>query len=115
MKKTGDGQARTVFVKVFGFGDAERHALNTVFRLSQEGPVAYQLWSADAPGPAEVLLMDGESWETGVELASPLFELLPLIWVGDYPPAQAVQVFSRPLRWPEVIDAMDRLFEHALM
>ncbi|MDO9400879.1 MAG: response regulator [Polaromonas sp.] len=110
MKNAGDGRVRTVFVKVFGFGDAERHALNTLFRLSQYGPIAYMLWSDEAPVKAEALLMDGESWEAGVELARPSFEPLPLIWVGNYAPQQAIAVFQRPLRWPEVIDAMDQLF-----
>ena len=36
-----------VFVKVLGFSDVERHALNTLFRLSEDRETGYALWSAD--------------------------------------------------------------------
>ncbi|RYX98150.1 MAG: response regulator [Comamonadaceae bacterium] len=110
MKNAVDGRVKQVLVKVFGFGDAERHSLNTVFRLSQNGPVGYTLWTEGASGTAEVVLMDGESWEAGVEMARPSFQARWLIWVGDGPPPQAWKTFSRPLRWDSVIQAMDQLF-----
>jgi hypothetical protein len=37
----GDEMGRRVFVKVVGFSDAERHALNTLFRLSEERDTHY--------------------------------------------------------------------------
>ena len=38
-----------VFVKVTGFTDVERHALNTVFRLSEQRGIIYSLWVPPPP------------------------------------------------------------------
>ena len=101
----------TVFVKVVGFRDVERHALNTVFRLSQGRPMSYFLWTPDAPSPPHMALVDVDSYEGGMELASPGFNRnLKLICVGERAPATAWRVFHRPLNWPAVVSAMDQLF-----
>ncbi len=102
--------AEQVFVKVMGFDDAERHALNTLFRLSEAGPVHYLLWAPEAPAAPQLALVDGDSYEAQLALglqqdAAPL-----LVWVGDNPPPAAVRTFSRPLHWPHVVQAMDSLF-----
>ena len=52
--------AEPVFVKVVGFSDVERHALNTLFRLSAGQAVHYMLWAEDAPAPAVLALVDGD-------------------------------------------------------
>ena len=101
----------TVFVKVVGFRDVERHALNTVFRLSMERPTTYALWTPEAPVMPHIALIDVDSYEAGMALASPkLNRNLKLICVGNGAPANAWRVFSRPLNWSAVIHAMDQLF-----
>lgn len=101
----------TVFVKVVGFRDVERHALNTVFRLSMERPTTYALWTPEAPVMPHIALIDVDSYEAGLALASPgLNPNLKLICVGNGAPANAWRVFSRPLNWTAVIHAMDQLF-----
>lgn len=99
-----------IFVKVFGFSDVERHALNTMFRLSESRSTPYALWTAAAPKAAEMALIDGDSWEAALELANPAHDNLRLIWVGDRAPARASLVVARPLQWAAVIDGMDELF-----
>lgn len=100
-----------VFVKVVGFTDVERHALNTMFRLSDERLTTYALWTPDAPEPARLALFDGQSQEARHALESPNSEPdMKLIWVGAISPAHAVRTFVRPLVWPEVVQAMDELF-----
>ena len=104
----------TVFVKVLGFRDVERHALNTLFRLSMERPTTYSLWTPDAPVMAHVALIDVESYEAGLALASPtLNPNLKLICVGNVAPQNAWRVFARPVNWTAVIHAMDQLFATA--
>ena len=56
-----------IYVNVVGFSDVERHALNTVFRLSEERELSYVPWvPLTAPGVdpnikrADVALVDGE-------------------------------------------------------
>lgn len=101
----------TVFVKVVGFREVERHALNTLFRLSDDRPTTYAVWTPDAPVMPHVALIDVESYEAGLALASPgLNRNLKLICVGAGAPAQAWRVFSRPLNWTAVLHAMDQLF-----
>lgn len=100
-----------VFVKVVGFTDVERHALNTVFRLSDERAATYVLWTPDAPEPPRLALVDGQTAEGRQALESPNTDPdLKLIWVGAITPAHAVRSFVRPLVWPDVVQAMDELF-----
>ena len=109
MTNTGGEAVKRIFVKVFGFDDVERHALNTVFRLSETRPLAYALWTPAAPDEADIALIDGDSWEAVLELANPAHDDLKLIWIGSNAPERAYLVFKRPLQWAAVIDGMDKL------
>lgn len=100
-----------VYVKVVGFRDDERHALNTLFKLSVGQPIAYILWTPEAPVAPALALIDLDSYEADIELASPNRNSdLKLICVGTNAPVSAGPVFQRPLDWPEIVTAMDRLF-----
>lgn len=111
MKNTDDQEGRRVFVKVFGFTDAERHALSTAFELSASSHTAYTMWSAASEQPAQLAFLDGESWEASLEMANPKHDFLKLIWVGSRPPAKAWQVFQRPLKWSAIIEALESFYE----
>lgn len=102
--------AQRIFIKVVGFSDEERHALNTVFRLSEQCLTMYQLWTPTAPEPPRVALLDAQSWEARVEAESPLHRDMRLFWVGSNPPPSVWRSFPRPLAWPDVIEALDALF-----
>ena len=100
-----------VFVHVVGFRDVERHALNTVFRLSRDRATSYFLWTPDAPAPAHLALIDVDSYEGAMALASPEFNpYVKMICVGGSAPESAWRVFTRPLNWHAVVGAMDELF-----
>lgn len=114
MQNTGGGEVRRIFVRVFGFSDVERHALNTVFRLSESRPVVYANWNEDAPEKAQVALVDGERWEATIELANPGNDKLTVIWVGERPVGNAAMVFGRPLQWGAIIEGLDRLYAPVL-
>ncbi len=101
----------TVFVKVVGFRDTERHALNTLFRVSAEQSTCYALWTPESPVMPHVALIDADSYEAGMALASPgLNPHLKLICVGEDAPERAWRVFPRPINWSAVLHAMDQLF-----
>jgi len=101
----------SVYVKVVGFRDVERHALNTLFRLSMSRPTSYGLWTPEAPVAPHLALIDLEAYEAGLALASPgLNPNLKMICVGKGAPANAWRTFARPLHWPDVVKAMDSLF-----
>lgn len=99
-----------VFIKVVGFTDVERHALNSLFRLSEQHDVVYTLWEPGAPQAPSLALIDGQAYEARVVLAAPGGGDLKVIWVGSVAPANAWRVFDRPIPWSEVVHAMDELF-----
>ena len=89
-----------VFVKVTGFTDVERHALNTVFRLSEQRGIIYSLWDSAAPEPPKLALVDGQSAEARLELEAPRNSLLKLIWVGRRRPPTRGASSSGPCHGP---------------
>src|SRR5262245_61934533 len=97
--------AQRVFIRVIGFSDVERHALNSVFRLSEERGTIYCLWEPGAPEEPKLVLMDGQSYEAGVELSLPSNAGLNFIWIGAGTPPNARRCFQRPLSWPDVVQA----------
>ena len=103
--------AQRIYIKVVGFSDEERHALNTVFRLSEQCRTAYQLWMPTAAEAPRVALLDGLSWEARVEAESRLRrDDLHLLWVGPHAPQGVWRAFERPLGWGRVIEALDEMF-----
>ncbi|AMO21582.1 hypothetical protein GCM10027034_03360 [Ramlibacter solisilvae] len=102
--------AQRIFIKVIGFSDVERHALNSLFRLSEQRETVYALWEPGAPEEPALALIDGQSYEAGVQLVLPQEHQLKFIWIGSRAPAQAWGAFERPISWPEVVHAMDDLF-----
>ena len=104
----------SVYVKVVGFRDVERHALNTVFRLSMSRSISYGLWTPEAPVAPRLALIDLDSYEAALELTAPNQSAPPLmICIGRGAPAHANRTFERPLHWPDVVSAMDSLFAPA--
>jgi CheY-like chemotaxis protein len=103
----------TLFVKVVGFSDVERHALNSLFRLSldpsSQRVAGYALWEPNAPAPAQLALMDGADIHSLAELkALDTLKNMRVIWVGTRSPsAKVVRMLERPLHWPDVLRAMD--------
>ncbi len=102
--------AQRVFVKVVGFSAAERHTLNTVFRLSEERDIMYSLWVWGAPEAPRLLLVDGGSAEAVTEAASGAGAAARLVWVGPHAPPNAWRVLQRPIAWTEVLHGMDEFF-----
>jgi CheY-like chemotaxis protein len=103
-----------VFVRVVGFSSVERHSLNTIFRLSQDGQSArewsFEPWDANSPTEARLALIDGSSPDASEALAESETMGVGIIWVGSISPAKAWQAFQRPLSWPAVLNSMDDYF-----
>lgn len=102
-------------VQVVGFRDVERHALNTVFRLSETRELRYALWvPPSTPGgvmlPPEVVLVDGEAAEAVLFHARETPPAQRLIWVGRHAPAHAWRVLERPIQWATMLNEMDAAF-----
>ncbi len=102
-----------VLVKVIGFSPEERHAIQTMLRLSQEGDVRFRLWkTADKLAP-NVLLLDADSLEAALEVQSPTFtpQIKSIVVGGATAFVEgAWRVFQRPLNWAEVLRALETLF-----
>ena len=106
-----------IYVEVVGFSDVERHALNTVFRLSEERDLAYAPWAPlVAPGTpvhgayAEVTLVDGQCAEAVLLHAKVPPQGQRLIWVGPHAPVHAWRVVNRPIQWAELLNDLDAVF-----
>jgi hypothetical protein len=103
--------ASTVWVKVVGFSDVERHSLNTLFRLSVRDGLQYSLWSPESPASPQVALIDVDSYEAGLELVSPGFNPhLKMICVGAQAPTLAWRTVQRPVDWTAMVHMLDELF-----
>lgn len=102
-----------IYIKVVGFSDEERHALNTIFRLSEQCPVVYQLWTPEAEEPPQMAFLDGQSWEARVDAESPLNEDIKIMWVGGDPHERTFRAFQRPISWPDVVQSMELVFRPA--
>jgi CheY-like chemotaxis protein len=104
-----------VFVRVVGFNNTERHALNTIFRLSQDKQSArewsYEPWQLGSPAAPRLALIDGASPEAA-EVLQEIERLggIGIIWVGSISPAKAWSSFLRPLQWSQVLVSMDQYF-----
>jgi CheY-like chemotaxis protein len=104
-----------VYVRVVGFSSVERHALNTMFRLSQDSQSArewsYEPWINTSPTAPRLALIDGASPDASEALAD-VENLggIGIIWVGSISPAKAWGSFQRPIAWPTVLEAMDEYF-----
>ena len=110
-RRMNTSRSSSVWVKVVGFSAVERHSLNTLFRLSVRQTSAYCLWTADAPAPPHVSLIDLDCHEAEVELASPTFNPhLKIICVGARTHAQAWRSFHRPVDWNAMVQVLDGLF-----
>lgn len=100
-------------MQVIGFSDVERHALNTLFRLSEGREPTYAAWlgAGDGlPGQADVVLVDGESAEAVLAHAREERPGQRLIWVGGAPSPQAWRVLERPIPWPTLLTDLDGVF-----
>lgn len=103
--------APIVWVKVVGFSASERHSIQTLFRLSTSQIPSYRLWTAEAPVPASLALIDTDSHEAEVEMASPAFNShLKVITIGGRPLGQAWRSFQRPVDWSAMVQVMNGLF-----
>lgn len=98
-----------IFVGVVGFSDVERHALNTVFRLSEDCDLSYGPWSPSvaAGAQAQVLLVDGQSAEAVLTHAREMPLGQRLIWFGVDAPSHAWRVQERPIVWSNVLRDLD--------
>jgi CheY-like chemotaxis protein len=104
-----------VLVRIEGFSAVERHALNTLFRLSQDRSLArgwsYEPWQTDSPSAPRLALIDGASPNASETLAEvEQMGGIGIVWVGAISPAKAWQAFQRPLKWPSVLQALDEYF-----
>jgi CheY-like chemotaxis protein len=98
-----------VLVKVLGFSDVERHALNSLLRISQQRSPSFDLWTPAAQTSPTAILIDGKMVQADNEAAqaSAQYPHARVLWFGAHPPVQAWQAFNRPIPWVRVLKAMD--------
>lgn len=99
--------AANISVKVVGFSDAERHSLNTLFRLSEGSSAAFAAWTTESSEPPDVVLIDVDSTEAQQELAATALQPAQrVISVGNAPVAHAWRSFQRPVDWTVLLELL---------
>lgn len=104
-----------IFVQVAGFSDVERHALNTLFRLSYTRAVSFEVWMPGAPDAPRLVLLDGDSYESRFVLETlDLTGGTQLLWVATdalkNAPDLAHANIARPVDWPKMLQVLDDMF-----
>lgn len=103
-----------VWVQVIGFTSEERHAIHTLFQLSQARETKFHWWSETGAHPPHVHLVDLESHEAELAIQSPNFctNTKSLVVGNGLVVGGCWRVFERPLAWGAVIETLESLFEH---
>jgi CheY-like chemotaxis protein len=107
---------RRIPIRVVGFSDVERHAFNTLCRLSTDKGAGrdwgYEAWHEQQVKAFELTLVDGANLYASEVLDD--LQTAPrrqgFIWVGAISPAKAWATFQRPLKWPDILASMDDYF-----
>jgi hypothetical protein len=110
--------ARTVFVLVYGFNAAERHALKMMFELSRDRATVYMAWREGSARAPSVILVDGSSSSARrgyLDASQQLPSLMPIWVVSDesevlHAPPGVLEVLRRPIDWQRLVASMDALF-----
>lgn len=95
-------------IRVIGLTDTERHAFNSVVRLSQGRNPSYTIWQP-GDGRPDILLLDGEHADSAKVAQSNRNQPDHMIWLGDGVPDFVHYSLQRPLQWMMVLQQMDTL------
>ncbi len=103
--------SKTALVRVVGFNDIERHALNSLFRVSQQHSPSYALWTEDETAEPCIMLLDAQhpTAESYAELGH-RDPQLKVLWVGEQPHIFAWRSYQRPIVWSQVLQGMDAAY-----
>ncbi len=95
-------------IRVIGLTDTERHAFNSVVRLSQGRKPSYTIWQP-GEGRPDVLLLDGQHADSAKVAQSNREQPDHMIWLGSDVPDFVHYSLQRPLQWMMVLQQMDTL------
>lgn len=104
-----------VWVKVVGFSTEERHAIQTMLRLSQESSIRFKWWVPTCGLAPNLLLLDTESHEAELEVQSPSFNPFTksIVVGGALSVPGTWRQIERPLDWRQMLREFETLFVSA--
>ena len=95
-------------IRVVGFSHIERHALNSLLRISQQRSPSYDLWTVAADKDPHIILVDAEHADADFFVCQHRTDShLKLIWVGAEPHIFAWRNIARPIVWAKVLSNLD--------
>ncbi len=98
-------------IRVIGLTDIERHALNSVVRLSTGRNPSYTIWQT-GEGRPDIFLLDSGHPESR-ELADAHSDRPEnIIWVGADAPDFVETRLKRPIAWVNLLQLMDSIITH---
>jgi CheY-like chemotaxis protein len=95
-------------IRVIGLTDTERHAFNSVVRLSLGRNPHYTIWQA-GDGRPDVLLLDGQHADSAKVAQSNRNQPDHMLWLGADVPEFVHYSLQRPLKWMALLQQMDTI------
>ena len=95
-------------IRVIGLTDTERHAFNSVVRLSQGRNPSYTIWQ-QGDGRPDILLLDSQHPDSLKVAQSNRSQPDHLLWLGADMPDFVHYSLQRPLQWMAVLQQMDTI------
>ena len=99
-----------VLIEVLGFNAVERHALNSLLRISQHRSPSYDLWTDALSAAPTAVLIDAQMPDAAAHAELACLRQARILWFGLNPPECVWRVFSRPIPWVRVLQALDEAY-----
>lgn len=102
----------TVLVKVVGFSNVERHALNSLLRISQQRSPSYEVWTPGSRDLTSLLLLDETHPEAEMLVQQHRGDHhVKVLWVGQESHIFAWRNYKRPMSWAKILQGMDEAID----
>jgi CheY-like chemotaxis protein len=105
----------TVLVKIVGFSAGERHAFDSLLRMSIQRSPSYALWTPKYNRPPTIAVVDGSCAEAVQCLMDDHRTQIRALWVGPNAPLLAWRSIARPIAWVQILKGMDDAFAASLL
>ena len=98
-------------IRVIGLSDVERHALNSVVRLSVGRNPSYTIWQT-GDGRPDILFLDASHVDAQKVAQSNRERPDHILWLGQGMPDYVHHQIQRPIAWAHLLEKMDAIIVH---
>jgi CheY-like chemotaxis protein len=102
-------------VKLVGFSAGERHAFDSLLRMSMQRSPSYALWSPKYNRPPTVAVVDSSCAEAVQSLMDDHRTQIRALWIGPHAPLLAWRSIPKPIAWVQILKGMDDAYAASLL